>query len=499
MSTVNQKFRQLKDNGFINILKNILSCKFLPFFTAAVFLLCYYAAWDLFAAYYIALLCVVMLLLLDDLSPIISNFLFMAVIVSKENSPSKFFENHTPSDFYTRPYVTAQLGVIIGVICIFLIYRLIRNIAAGKFKLTPVFYGLAVFAAVLLFNGVFSKDYKPMNLVYGLCLAGLFFGIFAVLKDSIVWNGETMKNISYAFIAFGVLICIEVACIYLTSEDIVSNGVVNRQALGLGWGMYNTIGAYLIICAPFPFYLATRYKHGYLFYLLGLVFLGTTVLTFSRQAWGGAAAVYSTCVLALITYEKGLNKRIVIIITAAICAIALIFAFVFWNQFITLVKNLFRGIFSGSEFTGNGRKSLWELAWSGFKSSPVFGVGFFGGADKVTAPDFDGLAFIPEMYHNTFMQLLGSCGIIALLAYVVHRIQTVICFLKNVTFERLLIVISGAGLLLVNLVDNHLFYLYPTLIYSCLVAMLVKSETDGEKGLNFIPQLKTKKTEEQTV
>lgn len=499
MNTVDQKFRQLKDNGFVNNLKDILSSKYLPFFTAAVFLLCYYAAWDLVAAYYIALVCVLMLLLLDDLSPIISNFLFMAVIVSKENSPSKFFVNHTPSDFYTRPYVTAQLGIIIGVISAFLIYRLIRNIISGKFKLTPMFYGLAAFGAILLLNGVFSDGYDPMNLVYGFCLAGLFFGVFAVLKDGIVWNGDTMKNISFAFVAFGVLLCIEVAGIYITSEDIICDGIVNRQAIGLGWGMYNTIGAYLLICAPFPFYLATRYKHGYLFYVLSLVFLGATILTFSRQAWGGAAVVYSTSVLALLTFEKGLNKRIEIIITAVICGVALIFALIFWNDFIRLIKNLFQGIFSGSEFTGNGRKSLWDLAWAGFKTSPVFGVGFFGGADKIAAPDFDGLSFIPEMYHNTFMQLLGSCGITALLAYIVHRIQTIISFLKNVTFERLLIVISVMGLLVVNLVDNHLFYLYPTLIYSSLISMLVKSETDGEKGLNFIPQLKPQKAEEKTV
>ena len=80
------------------------------------------------------------------------------------------------------------------------------------------------------------------------------------------------------------------------------------------------------------------------------------------------------------------------------------------------------------------------------------------------------------MYHNTVFQLLGSCGIIGLAAYVFHRVQTVISFFKNPTLERVYIAVTIITLLVLNLLDNHLFYMLPTLVYSTLLAAYIKAE-----------------------
>jgi O-antigen ligase len=80
------------------------------------------------------------------------------------------------------------------------------------------------------------------------------------------------------------------------------------------------------------------------------------------------------------------------------------------------------------------------------------------------------------MYHNTFVQLLATSGIIGLATYVVHRASTVVSFVKNINYQRIYLALCILSLLIVNLFDNHLFYLFPTLIYSSLVAILVNSE-----------------------
>jgi hypothetical protein len=80
------------------------------------------------------------------------------------------------------------------------------------------------------------------------------------------------------------------------------------------------------------------------------------------------------------------------------------------------------------------------------------------------------------MYHDTLLQFLGACGAVGLFAYGVHRSQTVISYVKNITVERTYIALTILALLLVSLFDNHLFYIFPTLTYSMIVAVMVNSE-----------------------
>ena len=71
-------------------------------------------------------------------------------------------------------------------------------------------------------------------------------------------------------------------------------------------------------------------------------------------------------------------------------------------------------------------------------------------------------------------------------AYAVHRIQTVLSFFRNVTHDRVFIAFTIGGLILVSLLDNHIFYLFPTIIYSMLLGVLVLSEKKVEVKGEFI-------------
>ncbi|MDE6850556.1 MAG: hypothetical protein K2J54_04435, partial [Clostridia bacterium] len=83
---------------------------------------------------------------------------------------------------------------------------------------------------------------------------------------------------------------------------------------------------------------------------------------------------------------------------------------------------------------------------------------------------------IPRMCHNTVFQLLSSCGLVGLAVYVFHRVQTVISFINNVTAERTLIALTMCVLLLMSLLDNHLFYFITTIQYSILLSLLAVTE-----------------------
>ena len=117
---MNNALGKIKQNKVIDIVKNVLSSKFFPFATAALFLLCYYTALDLLAIYYLAIVAILILLLLEDITPLIPQLLFINLVVSLKNAPSL-----GTTDFYMRPEVLAQAGAMFALAVCALIYRVV--------------------------------------------------------------------------------------------------------------------------------------------------------------------------------------------------------------------------------------------------------------------------------------------------------------------------------------------------------------------------------------
>ena len=446
------------------ILRNILSSKYLPFVTAAITVGCYYLGLDLLTYYYIVISGVAVLLLLDDATPIFSNFLFMSIAVSKINSPSP---NAMGSDFYFRPAVLAQLIILIVIFAAAAIYRIVRAAMRKEFKLSPVFFGLCGLSVTFLANGLFSSDYNPMNIVYGLFMAGSFLGIFTLMKDNVSCTKESFEKVAYAFVAFSAALLLELLVVYCTTEGIIQDGCVIRNKITFGWGTYNQIGCFMVLCIPAVFYVAHNHKFGYLFFLYSMVVGAGAIFTMSRQAMLCSVIVYPLCFAILLL--RGKNK----LINRIIGGIALVIGIVFVGIYYRELFNFFHSLLISLK-TGSGRTGLWVKAWNNFESAPLFGTGFY--AKLPPSLNTVGLDIIPLMYHDTVLQLLASCGILGLIAYVIHRIQTIVSFFKNITRERVFIAITVSALLLINLLHNHLFYIFPTIMYSSMIAMLVKSE-----------------------
>ena len=147
----------------------------------------------------------------------------------------------------------------------------------------------------------------------------------------------------------------------------------------------------------------------------------------------------------------------------------IVFAVIYRDALALYIKEFIEDLLKGGA-KGNTRMVIWSQAVDNYRSSPLFGVGFYV---KFSYIPNSGLGFMPYMCHNTVLQLLSSCGTIGIIAYAVHRIQTIKCFIKNVTIERTFIFITISGLLLTSLVDNHIFNIFPTLVYSSLTAVIV--------------------------
>ena len=462
---------KIKRSKALDIIKKIISSKFLPFATAAVFLACYYLGWDIVAVYYLGIVTVLILLLLEDITPAITQILFFNFFISLKNVSENNVNGYA---YYSDPAILAQMIAIAVLAISALVYRLILSIVKKKFRVTPVFWGLCALSAAFLLNGIGSEFSTPKNLLFGFVMAALTLGVFAVVKDNIVTDKGFFEKIAYGFMALSVLLIIQLTVAYATYDDLFIDGVINRGALFFGWGGYNHYGLWIVMCLPAALYLAGTHKCGYLFTVYAFIIFAASMLCCSRQAMIVSIIILPICLIILLV--KGKYRIPNLCITAAGVAVGIILICIFREKLISAIKTIFDNVIVNGELDGSGRWRIWKEAISYFEEYPIFGAGF------CISYSYGMFAmFIPATCHNTILEIMAACGTFGLVAYLTHRVQTIICFFKNVTVERTFIALTVAALLLMSLLDMHIFNIFPTIVYACLIAALVKSQDKAPK------------------
>ena len=269
------------------------------------------------------------------------------------------------------------------------------------------------------------------------------------------------------------------AVAYLTYDGVIVDGKVMREKLVFGWGTYNQLGLLLAMAIPAWFYLAGKHKYGFGFLLGGLANLVVVFLSMSRQAMVMGTVIFVACCVWLLIWDKGKKRIINASIMGAVVLVGFIGLAIMHDKVLPFFSSFLQGL-----ATGNGRTRLWEEGMQNFLHKPLFGVGFFDPlAEEGNVGFTNGKLsnIIPRMCHNTFFQLISSCGLVGLVAYVVHRTQTVISVINNITNERVFIVMFLGVLLLMSLLDNHIFYFIMTAVYTLLVSLLAVTEKKDKK------------------
>lgn len=477
-----------KITGFI---KSALASKVFPYVAAALMLLCYYTGGDMVAIYFLVITGILMLFFLDDLTPGITLFLYLLVMISYKNSPSMHSGNST---YFYQPAIYIQISILAVLLLGSVAYRIIKTFTGKKFKPSAVFYTLCALSVVFLLNGIFSEGYKPMNLVYGLIMAGVYLGIFVLIKDNVKIDKHSYEYIANAFLSLSFLLVAELAVAYLTTDSIYVNGTIDRNSLSFGWGVYNTMGMLLLLCIPSVTYLASLYKHGYIFSAYSVILVICCFLSMSRQSMLGCIIIYPVCLFLLFRNTKHKKVNAVIFIVAAIAGLVLLV--LKWNSFIGAVKQIFSTIYDESgELYGNGRIRAYIIATEDFKRAPILGAGFYSPLMENSMENAAGLDFIPLFYHNTILQMMASCGLVGLVVYTVHRIYTVFSFCNNINYPRSYICATISVLLILSLLDVHMFDILPTLVYSYLLAVLVASEKPPKENTPRIVKIRVKREE----
>ena len=527
---------KLKTAKAVSIIKSIIENKYFAFVTAFVTVLCYYLELELVTIYYLAVTGTAILLFSDDLTPLVGHMLFALILTSPAHSPS-IFTTTEPSDFYLRISTIAQICICAAFLIAAAAYRMTLTFKSTKFSPTPVFISLAVFCAILILNGAASRGYTPRNIVYGLILLSCLVGAYFVLFYNIKRDDALGERLAFIFFALSLALLLEELVIYAFNFKINENtGAINRSIFSFGWGMYNNFACLMLFCLPFPFYLAGTKKHGFPFLIYGLILSIGLLFALSRQ--GMVALVLLLPSLITVLLLKGNNRLENSIVVGCAILIYIVISSIFGGQLFILLglgaeynKSVAYCLFAASlaiaaacamlvlvksgkvklvisisaliialfvvnvlesvlipllnsmMTSSSERDMLWRQALDAFSDYPSFGQGFY--RQLALDPGFAGLNFIPDMYHNTFVQLLAACGFFAFAAYLFHRATTVYGALKNPTQLKTTIIASIAGMLVACLFDNHIFYPSGALIYGALLAFFDTPENAiSNKTLN---------------
>ena len=180
--------------------------------------------------------------------------------------------------------------------------------------------------------------------------------------------------------------------------------------------------------------------------------------------------MYVLCAALLLRRKDQRKQNIRIYLLAVLGAVAL--SIVFFNK----LKDIF-DLFFEELFVVSQRDNLFYYGMKQFMGAPVFGGSFFPQGEYVpwdwsTSAAFS--SFFPPRWHNTLVQLGASCGIVGLIGYSIHRLETIGLFLKDQSVGKWYIAFSILVLLTCSLLDCHFFNIGPVLFYSMALAFAEK-------------------------
>lgn len=365
------------------------------------------------------------------------------------------------SDYYLQTPVLIILAIYVLVLLISLLYFMIKNRSRARMpSKNSLFLGLVMLCITLCANGLFSKNYTVNNLFYAASFLIMPLGVYLLFYAYSKFDKHSRDRFAFCLVLTGLLICAELLFAYLTTVQFV-NGIVVKESVVLGWGVWTTIGGLLCMFMPASFYFAASHKHGWLGILSGAFHLICILLSQSRGALLIGAGLFLLCMVILCFVGK--NKKQNRILTLCLALFGILGGIVLSEKILSVLQN-----FINYGFGDNGRFDIWRAGWKNFIENPLFGSGFY---DSYVNEEWT-MSVVPYFYHNTLIQILASVGVIGFAAYLFHRVQTCLAVFRCPSIYKTFLGICVMGLLLFSMLDVLFFCIYPMIFYALILVFM---------------------------
>jgi len=417
--------------------------------------------WELAAYTVFALIAAYACVVSKDFLPVAPLFIFSYILPSAQNNPGK-----NEASVFVNPWFFL-LALVVFLSFLIFIGRNIKRFFSCDSRLI---WGMVALCVAYQLSGIGSAAYSKVaarNTLFAAAQSLSLILPYLLLAVGTDWSKVRKDYLAWIGTCAGILLLVEVFWSYINGGVIV-DGVINRKKIFTGWGMYNNMGAMLSMAIPFAFHLCCHHRKGWLGTVLGGMFLVGVVMTCSRTAMVAALGIYGLCVLILLM--KSPNRKRALIGIGVLAALAATTVAIFHKPLLHLFDAFLKKLTDLSS-----RHIIFAEGWKQFLEAPIFGSSFFSpGLSKAwdfsTIDSFTG--FFPPRWHNTFIQLLASCGAVGVVAYLWHRAQTLRLFFRRKGASRLFMGCSIGVLLGCSLLDCHFFNIGPVLFYSVILAFM---------------------------
>ena len=353
-----------------------------------------------------------------------------------------------------------------------------RLFSMKKLLDAPLFIPSAALAVALALNGVLGGEWRAASLGYGVAVAlswflVFYFFLFAFERED---ADELLSYFLYVTALITAILVVETADLYLFRGVVGPDGVANKEAVLYGWGIWATAGVGLAVLIPTLLLGAMHRRHPLPYMALAITSLVAIALNLSRGALLVGALVFAVgMVTGCFCGRRRRLFRAAALVGGSATALGVA---LFFDRLRELLRDYFdRG------FSDNGRLALWKYGAESFFDAPLFGKGFFG----LQTDTFQAIELIPQMLHNTPVQIAASMGVFGLLAYGAYRVKSLRHILRRPTVEKCMVGLSMLALLLSSLFDNFIFYIQPMFYYSVEFALVCRLN-DVQMGADSTPR-----------
>lgn len=417
------------------------------------------------------------LLILDDLTVLFLPvaLLSMAIMDNVGFSFKNIFEN--------KPLLYALIAslsfLVISFILHFFIFK--KSHPIKKFKTGKLLWANIAVAIALLLGGAVAlglKNYERLiTLYYVLGLGVVMVLVYMLLRN--YTRSYFNKTVGDVLARQMVYVCVMgIFMIAFTLIPILIEKGDNAQWY-LPWK--NGFSSMLLIAMPFAFYYSLKPKHGVIYWIIANLAFFAMFFSFSRGGMIFGLIEYFVCVIASIFLSKGANKIIYGVLTIVIIG-CLTFYVLDDKRLLHWITNK---ITVDHE---EARVKLFILAIENFLAHPIFGVGM-GYVGEYFRPHESSLYW----YHSTFFQVIGSMGLVGLIAYGYQFVvRFKILFTKRCLFN-LFTAFAFFGYYMYQMVDVCEFVPLPWMLILAQIFVVCEYGNEDENVVSFNQELLSNK------
>ncbi len=425
----------------------------------------------------------------DDTKVMLTPIIMLFFTIGLDKDPSSYYDSKGDLLSLMEPFALKHyiaLGII-GVCAIF--FRLISDgsIAEAFKKHRHFTFGVIALDIAFMLNGIFSSKYDFSNIFYGFVIAGVFTAVYAVAaavverSENVISYVCLVKLLNSCSILLQVLITVlraHEAGNWISYYPTVGYAHINGLALALGWGVQTNIGTALVLGIPAAMYLAKN-SRSRLFCVFccfsSALFIVGTILINSRSSMLVSIPVFILCITVCIFKGK---RRSPFIVSSVLCLALGSGALIYITKNI-MPLDVILSMLRIDKIMDSGRFALWKNGIEDFKSSPIFGVGFFDGAYP---PENKPMNFHANMYHCILFEFPAAMGIVGCFAFLIHLYECAVILFKRFTSNKLFLMLINLMIIGMSLFDNFFFYPVFQIFYGVFLTVIEKYTEESENS-----------------